>query len=203
MSVSERAAARAVEAQNARATAEVRALIDAGLTVLRRQGAAGMTVAEVLTEAGMSTRAFYRHFRSKDELVLAIYEQETERTTARLRARLAAAPTPRAAVEAWIDENLALGFEARRARRTAVLAHEGTRLQVDFPVEFAAIVAATISPLAEMLTAFPDADPWRDAWSIHAVTWALVQDKLRGSPVSLADARAHVLRFCLPALGTP
>ena len=78
-----------------------------------------MTVAEVLAEAGMSTRAFYRHFRSKDELVLAIYEQEAERTTRGCGRAWPRHRRPRAALEAWIDENLALGFDARRARRTA------------------------------------------------------------------------------------
>jgi AcrR family transcriptional regulator len=55
---------------------ERRALIDAGIAVLRRTGSEGCTVADVLEEAGLSTRAFYRHFASKDELVLAIYEHD-------------------------------------------------------------------------------------------------------------------------------
>ena len=57
----------------------MRALVEAGLTVLRQRGAAGLTVADVLAEAGLSTRAFYRHFHSKDELVLAVYEHEAQR----------------------------------------------------------------------------------------------------------------------------
>src|SRR3954447_14220094 len=89
---------------------ERRALIDAGLTVLRRRGSDGCTVADVLAEAGLSTRAFYRHFASKDELVLAIYERDAQPTHVRLRDRLDAAASPRAALEVWIDETLALGF---------------------------------------------------------------------------------------------
>jgi AcrR family transcriptional regulator len=201
MNVSERAAARSVVARQARASGEVRALVDAGLAVMQARGAAGLTVAEVLAEAGLSTRAFYRYFSSKDELVLAVFEHEAERRHADLQVRLATAASPRSAIEMWVDEMLALGFEPRRARRTKVLAAEGGRAQADFPVEFAAIVGGAVQPLEDVLASVPRAEPERDAWSIYAVTWELVQQKLRGSDITLAEARAHVLRFCLPALG--
>ena len=145
MTVSARAAARSVASQQKRAEDEVRALVEAGLAVLRRHGAAGLTVAEVLAEAGLSTRAFYRHFQSKDELVLAVFEQEAQRRYAGLEAQLATAASPRAALETWVDEMLALGFEPRRSRRTKVLAAEGARAQADFPEEFAAILAGAVA----------------------------------------------------------
>jgi AcrR family transcriptional regulator len=201
MSVSERVAARTVADRRRQAEDEVLVLLEAALTVLRRAGASGLTVADVLAEAGLSTRAFYRHFQSKDALVLAVYEQEADRRHADLQARIDAAPTPRAALETWIDEMLALGFDTRRARRTRVLRAEGGRLQADFPDEFAKILAGAVDPLVAVLRGFPDADPELDAWSIYAVTWRLVEGKLRGDAIDRPSARAHVLRFCLPALG--
>jgi AcrR family transcriptional regulator len=180
---------------------ERRALIDAGIAVLRRQGSEGCTVADVLDEATLSTRAFYRHFGSKDELVLAIYEHDARATQTRLRERMDAASSPRAALEVWIDETLALGFDSRRARRTRPLAKEGLRLQAEFPAQFAAIVDGVINPLAEVLCAFPAAHPERDARSIHAVAWSLVAERLAGGAITRDEARAHVLRFCLPVIG--
>jgi AcrR family transcriptional regulator len=180
---------------------ERRALIDAGISVLRRSGSEGCTVADVLEEAGLSTRAFYRHFGSKDELVLAIYEYDARATQTRLRDRMDAAGSPRAALEVWIDETLALGFDTRRARRTRPLAKEGLRLQAEFPKQFSAIVKGVIDPLAGVLRAFPAAHPERDARSIHAVAWALVAERLAGGSLSRDEAKAHVLRFCLPVIG--
>src|SRR3954451_18576620 len=180
---------------------ERRALIDAGLAVLRRRGSEGCTVADVLAEAGLSTRAFYRHFASKDELVLAIYARDAEPTRTRLREQMAAAGSPRAAFEVWVDETLALGFDTRRARRTQPLAKEGLRLQAQFPREFAEMEAAVIDPLVAVLRAFPDADPERDARSIHAVAWALVEERFAGATLTRDDAKAHVMRFCLRAIG--
>src|SRR5262249_26218376 len=114
---------------------------------------------------------------------------------------------PRAALEAWIDQQLALAYSPRRSRRTEVLWTEGRRLQLDHPDEFARIVAAVLAPLERVLAAglargtFPECDPDRDARPIHPVPWALVERRLAGGGESLASARAQVLRFCLPALG--
>ena len=190
------------------AVTEERALVDAGLAVLRRSGASGLTVADVLAEAGLSTRAFYRHFASKDELVLAVFEGDNRRTVGALREAVDAATGPRAALEAWIDQTLALAFDPRRARRTLTLWREGVRVRRDFPAEFDAILAGVLAPLERVLAAgradgtFPRAEPAADARSIHAVVWEMVERRLDGdTTLTLDRARAHALRFCLAALG--
>jgi AcrR family transcriptional regulator len=176
-------------------------LIDAGLVVLRRNGSEKCTVADVLAEAGMSTRAFYRHFDSKDALVLAIYAHDAQLARDQLHKRILQAETPRAALDVWIDETLGLAYDTRRARRTRPLAREGMRLQAEFPQEFDAIVASVLDPLVEVLRAFGAANPERDARTIHAVTWALVVERMNGGTLTLPEAKAQVLRFCLPAIG--
>jgi AcrR family transcriptional regulator len=176
-------------------------LIDAGLVVLRGRGAESFTVNEVLAEAGLSTRAFYRHFASKEALVLAIYEQDSRRSSARLRDRMTASGSIRGALEVWIDETLALGFAPSRARRTRPLAREGLHLQAQFPREFAKIVAGIIDPLVAVLRLVPTPDPERDARTMHTITWSLVQEKLVGGKVTRDEARSLALRFCLPVIG--
>src|ERR1700692_1416038 len=93
-----------------RTDAEARALVQAGMAVLRRSGARNLTVADVLEEAGLSTRAFYRHFESKDELILAVYQHDNRRSIERLRARIATATSPLDALEKWVEVALGLGF---------------------------------------------------------------------------------------------
>jgi AcrR family transcriptional regulator len=191
-----------------RAETEMSCLVDAGLVVLGRAGGAGLTVAAVLEESGLATRAFYRHFASKDELLLAVYERDAVASMERMRERLHAAGSPRAALDVWIDETLSLGFDARRAERTRPLAAEGAWLRHELPAEFAAIHDGVLAPLREVLAdgrargAFPLAQPAVDARSIHAVAWALVEARLAGATrPGRRGARAQVLRFCLPALG--
>ena len=81
-------------------------------------------------------------------LVLAVYEHEARRNHAALQRALEVAPSPRAAVEIWIDAMLDLAFDSRRSRRTTVLEREGARLGGHFPDEFAAILAGAVQPLA-------------------------------------------------------
>src|SRR6266850_7492820 len=113
--VAGRVAERTTSPARARAEAEARSLIEAALAVLRHRGAAGLTVAEVLAEAGLSTRAFYRHFASKDELLLALFDADTEAVRSRVEAAIESAPDPEAALVAWIDQQLALAYTPRRS----------------------------------------------------------------------------------------
>jgi AcrR family transcriptional regulator len=205
--VEDRAVERAVRVAKERARDDVQLLVAAGRKLLHRDGAADMTIADVLTEAGLSTRAFYRHFASKSDLLLAIYDNEVDRYTPRLQRRLDGATTARAGLEAWIDELLAAGFEPRRGERTRAMFTWAIPLQQEFPVEFAAVRDALTGPLEAVLEAgradgsFPNAEPRRHAQFIRALTWELVEERLSGSPIEVAAAREEVLRFCLPALG--
>jgi AcrR family transcriptional regulator len=208
MRLSSQAVDRPLEARRARYEAEVEQLVGSALRVMRRKGYAAATVADVLGEAGLSTRAFYRHFHSKEELFLAVFERDSVESSRRMERRLAALPGPRERLVGWIDELLSLGYERARARRTRTFANEAAVLRAAFPSEFVAIQRAVYEPLLRILEqgledgSLPAAHPADDAGSIHAVTWALVEARLGGGgPPDLASARAHVLRFCLPVLG--
>jgi AcrR family transcriptional regulator len=52
-----------------------RALIDAAAVVLERSGGDDITVQEVADEAGQSLRTLYQYFASKDDLLLAVFEE--------------------------------------------------------------------------------------------------------------------------------
>jgi AcrR family transcriptional regulator len=205
--VEDRAVERAVRVAKERARDEVHVLVRAGRKLLHRDGAADMTIADVLSEAGLSTRAFYRHFASKSDLLLAIYDHEVDRYRPLLQRRLDAASTPREALEAWIDELLAAAFEPRRGERTRAMFTWAVPLQQEFPAEFAAVRAALTDPLESVLAAgradgsFPRAEPARDAKFVRALTWEMVEEHLSGAAINAVTAREEVLRFCLPALG--
>ncbi len=93
----------------------------AAYELIERDGPKQTSVHDVLDAAGLSTRAFYRHFRSRDELVLEMYRVDCERVNATLATAVAAAPDPVAALAVWIDQNLAVVYDARRLRHAVVL----------------------------------------------------------------------------------
>ena len=208
MGVAERTLQRSLASKQTRYEGEVKALIEAGERVLRREGFHGATVGDILAEAGMSSRAFYRHFPSKAELMLALFERDAEQTETRLRERLDAAGSPRDQLRVWIEDVLSLAYAPRRARRTELFMRQSSALRSLFPAEMEGLSRAPFLPLIEILERgvangdFPDALPEADARSIFAVTWSLAEARVSGAGLpDLDSCRDYVLRFCLPVLG--
>ena len=52
-------------------------LMDAAVRILAKSDLHEMFVVDVLSEAGLSTRSFYRHFESKDDLLRALVLRAT------------------------------------------------------------------------------------------------------------------------------
>ncbi len=187
---------------------ELRILLDAALVVMERNGYVDASVAEILGEANLSTRSFYRHFESKDQLLCALYRRDAHAAAARLGAKVEAAGTPRAALEAWIDEILSLSHDRAKAARLKVLSSRGAMKADGYAEETRHAAQLLMAPLERLLAAgradgsFPLADPDADAALIQSVVWAAAGlSPARERPVSGADAARHVRSFCERALG--
>jgi AcrR family transcriptional regulator len=76
-----------------------RRLIEGAWRAFERNRYERTTVADIVGEAGMSSRTFYEHFASKEDLVAGIVEELGERLLAEVRAVLAA-PEPDAQAQA-------------------------------------------------------------------------------------------------------
>jgi AcrR family transcriptional regulator len=176
--------------------------------VMRRTASADVNVTEILQEAGLSTRAFYRHFSSKEDLLRAMYRRETDRAAGYLVARLAAAPSALGKLEAWIDEHLSFVYDGRKAVRVALMSSEAAMRAADV-VERQAMRELMLTPLIALLEqgrndgTFPTAEPMEHALSIYAVVGGLVQAGATGTPVwpSRSRAVAETMRFCAVPLG--
>jgi AcrR family transcriptional regulator len=88
-----------------------RAIVAAASKSVRARGLRGLSVAAVLEEARLSTRAFYRHFDSKDELVAAVFVEMARAEVLRLRRKMANTAGPVEALAAWIGRRLGLAFD--------------------------------------------------------------------------------------------
>jgi AcrR family transcriptional regulator len=186
---------------------EVEQLLAAAETILATGGYEGLRVDDVLHEAGLSTRAFYRHFRGKSELFLALFDREAALAGDRLRRKVASARTPAAKVEAWVAATLALAYDVRLARRTRVFLVERQVIAADFPEDVMRCVRQQLAPLEAAIDdgrtsgAFPAAEPTRDALAIHHLCSGLMTDKLFGTGIlGRDDAVALATRFALATL---
>ena len=72
--VAGRALERSVADRRAGYVQEAQRIVDATYRLIERTGGIDPSLRDVLAEAGLSTQAFYRLFRSKDELMLVLLD---------------------------------------------------------------------------------------------------------------------------------
>jgi AcrR family transcriptional regulator len=186
---------------------ELRLLLDAALAVMERNGYVDAAVADILREADMSTRSFYRHFESKDQLLCAVYRREAEAAAVRLQAKVEAAQSPRSALDAWIDEILSFGHNRAKAARVAVLGSPGAMRAEGYADETRHAAKLLMAPLEAVLEqgaadgSFPLADPVADAPLVQSVVWAAAGLNPTRDKLPRPEASRQVRSFCERALG--
>lgn len=125
--VAGRIARQSMAKRSAEYTVEVRKLLDAALAVMSRCGTDSRPrVADIVEAAGLSNDAFYRHFRSKDALVVALLEDGADRLHGHLTHQMAKAATPEDAVRTWVEVILAQARPDAAATALAVLWNGGS-----------------------------------------------------------------------------
>lgn len=201
-------AARSGRPRRFEAEDELRILLNAALVVMQRNGYTDAAVADILDEADLSTRSFYRHFESKDQLLCALFRREADAAATALKARVDATRTPAEALRVWIDDILSFGHDRDKAARISVLGSPGAMRAEGYAEELRHAARILTAPLEDLLRrgaadgSFPTADPAADAPLIQSLVWAAAGlNPARGMPSSRAEAARHVRSFCERALG--
>jgi len=144
-------------------TDEVRRLLDAGREVMRRCGTDSRPrVADIVAAAGVSNDGFYRHFASKDALVVAILDDGTERLLGYLAHQMAKEVTAAGKVRRWVEgvlsqaadkdsaaTTLAVLWNAGNPGRAAPTAHTSTS---------ARLATLLVEPFGELRSSDPELD---------------------------------------------
>jgi AcrR family transcriptional regulator len=178
--------------------AEVRRLIDAALVVMRRSGALDPAVRDVVREAGLSNQAFYRHFPSKDALLLAVLADGRQRLVSYVGHRLASVGDPRERVRQWIEALLEQARSATAAEATRPFALNGARLGDRFPAEMAAGREELVETLRPSIVAAGGDS--RDADLVHDLALERMNDALVQRRAPTRDEVDHLVAFCLAAI---
>jgi len=180
-------------------------LLRAGSRLLRTQKQESVTLAAILEESTLHTRAFYRHFRTKEDLFVAVHWQQGEELHSILQARVQAAPSPMDGVVAWIDQMLRLQFyrpaaDHVSAYKEAVETMYSKGLYRPKPL--------LMEPLREALAAgqqdgsLPNAVPDLHAAMIWSLVWDAAKWAPRGNPQRRwAMAREQLVAFAMTGLG--
>jgi AcrR family transcriptional regulator len=172
-------------------------ILDAAARTVRRAGIAGVGVADVMKEAGLTHGGFYAHFASRDALLAEALEhaggQSNARVRERMRARTDAGETPlRALVSEYLSgthmEAPELGCPVAAVSSDLQRAGDSLREVSQSRVRgLAKLVEATLTPDL----------PAGSAWAIAAgLVGAIQMARVLGAE----DGGNEVLRACREAL---
>ena len=119
-------------------------IVDATFRLIERTGGIDPSLRDILAEANLSTQAFYRLFRSKDELMLVILDDGRRQLVGYLEHRMEDAQGPAAKVRAFVEGVMAQAQTPRAAGRTRPFVVNEDRLADAFPEEQRASVALLV-----------------------------------------------------------
>jgi AcrR family transcriptional regulator len=180
---------------------EVRRLLDAALEVMARCGTQSRPrVADIVAEAGLSNEAFYRHFRSKDDLVTAILEDGAERLRGYLTHRMEREPKPEAQVRRWVEGVLAQADPDSATTTLAVLwngSSAGGAMAAGRHFASAPLASLLVEPFAALGSSSPELD---SALAAHA-TLGMLSDCLWRRDGATPVEVDRVTAFCLGGIG--
>ncbi len=183
-------------------------IIDAAYTCLSEPHSGPIPVAAILQRAGVSTRAFYRHFESKDELFLALLRQESDTLADRLDRIAEEVPGDSVdQLKAWIGRMFGWMHDEEMRMHLTVIDSDEVRAAKGYRETRERLHADRERSLVEILRrgradgSFPLADPEHDAVAISAVISREMVNQAPDDEERLQRSLDWVLEFALRALG--
>jgi AcrR family transcriptional regulator len=183
-------------------------IIEAAYACLSAPHEGPVPVAAILEEAGVSTRAFYRHFGSKDEMFLAMFNREGEILAGRLNRIVEESEGgPREQLEAWIGTLCGVLKYPRGRTVVTVLDSDEVRAAKGYRAARQAFRVKRELSLIEILErgrrdgSFPLTDPKADAVAISAMVTREMTTQADGKRTDPDLCLERVLAFSMRALG--
>jgi AcrR family transcriptional regulator len=198
--VADRIVRRSLAKREGEYASEVRRLLDAALEVMQGYGtSARPRVADIVAASGLSNDAFYRHFKSKDDLVTALLEDGGERLRSYLEHQLAKETTPEGKVRRWVEGVLAQAVGDVAAGTLAVMWNGGTAgAGLAAGRHFASSPVATL--LHQPFAALGSSAPELDAMLAAHATFGMLSDFLWEGVEPTEVEVERVTAFCLAAV---
>jgi AcrR family transcriptional regulator len=185
---------------------EARRLVAASFELARETGQLEPRVGEIVARAGLSNQAFYKHFRSKDELLLAVLDDGIRILRGYLEHRMAKIRSPRTRVRQWVAGVVEQALDPESAAATRPFALSRVRLAELFPEE----VRRSEAQLSEMLMeAIVDAqaagelaagDARRDAELVYDLSMSWIERKLSNPTPPRRSDGEHLIEFAMRGL---
>ncbi|WP_448625040.1 TetR/AcrR family transcriptional regulator [Geodermatophilus sp. URMC 64] len=186
-------------------------LLDSAEVILARGGGRGFKVDAVLRHAHLSTRSFYRHFRTKNDLFVALIVRDMARLTERFVA-LTERPQPAStAVAEYVHLILDFAYGDGPAHTVPVYTTIWHELRAEYPQLFDDVEGRLLAPLVTLLRRglddgeFPRCVPEDDAYAIRAIASWRTMEQVASTPTRPRypryEVEASILRIAARLTG--
>jgi AcrR family transcriptional regulator len=146
-----RALQRSLEPARARSVERMERCVRAARDLANETGSGAFTVPDVAARAGLSLKTFYRCFRGKDDLLLALLEDDSRIGADLIRESVAREQAPVARLREYVNALFRLVSLPGAAGYAGVLVHEHRRLTALRPDELRIALAPILDLLTELI----------------------------------------------------
>ncbi|MEU5344057.1 TetR/AcrR family transcriptional regulator [Streptomyces sp. NPDC020766] len=198
-----------VRRSRARSIQQAQVIMRAAHRLVREKGSA-FTTQELARESGVALQTIYRHFPSKDHILLALVEEIIAEQATRMRAAAQELPDPVARLRYYIARTLDALRDGGDRTGPRFITAEHWRLHQLFPDEMARIAKPyddlVVQELAEAFAQglLRPRDPAHDAWfAMKLVTSVYHHYAFATAHEPVEDVAERLWAFCLAAFGGP
>jgi AcrR family transcriptional regulator len=172
-------------------------LVASARALANETGSAAFTVAQLTSHAGLSFKAFYTCFQSKDDLLLALLAEDSRIGAEVLATRIGSRVGPDA-LRAYVFELFDMLTLPGAIGYAGVLVREHRRLTELHDDE----LRDALAPLVDLLARHIGSDdPKRDARTMFAVLLEGIHDIVVGRVADNGALARYLLRFCTEGVG--
>lgn len=205
----ERAADRspAVERSRRRSVQRAEQVVEAAGRLVRAKGS-DFTTHELAKEAGIAVQTLYKHFPSKDHVILAVLEDMVSQASSLYEQRAAELPDPVARLESYVRSMATTVTSGTNSAASRFVAAEHWRLAQLHPEELTGVIRPFCELLRVQLVAAVDqgllssSDPAYDAWLATQLLLATHHHyTFAGSGQQREDVADRMWGFCYAGWG--
>ncbi|MCV7343608.1 TetR/AcrR family transcriptional regulator [Mycolicibacterium rhodesiae] len=196
------AVVRALDDRQREATEDVERILAAALRVLQRVSPDAPRVSDIVAEAGVSNKAFYRYFAGKDDLMLAVMERGAGMVVSYLQHQMAKEATPKGKITRWISGALAQVADPEligMSRALVVQMSDSDKRRLGEEEILAAMRELLVEPIRQL----GSSDPQRDADAVFVCTVGTMRRYVNSTDQPGRKDINHLVGFCLRGLGLP
>jgi AcrR family transcriptional regulator len=202
---------RSLQSARARAHARSQRFVAAATQLLQEKGNTDFTVQDVVDRSRMSIRTFYKYFRSKDDLLVALYETVVaQKAVPRLRKRIEKSKDPSLRLRAYIEALVDLTTKTGQPLAARTLVNYQNRLAESRPEDLAAAMKPQFDLLVELIADIARTRPLRRDLTVekaarltHYAVQAAVHGRALGTEGAFDVTARTIWEFCLAGMGVP